>query len=166
MLERKIYILLSFIAVAFSIALISCTKEEIENEMPYITFGLSDINISTKGLINNDLLNSNPSKLRDCVYVYGVKNNTETIYNKTVIKKEVGSSNWKAKDSNNDKTWSTGSYSFYSYTSSPKSLSNAPQANTASPYIYVEKEGMKITVSQPDTLSSESNMVDYMLSHA
>ena len=164
MLERKIYIFISFIAVALSIALVSCSKEEIDNEMPYITFGLSDIDISTKGLINNELLNSNPSNLRDCVYVYGVKNNTQPIYNKTVIKKEDGSSNWKAQ---NSQTWDSGSsYSFYGYTSSPKSLSNAPQANTASPYIYVEKEGMKITVSQPGTYSSESNMVDYMLSHA
>ena len=59
--------------------------------------------------------------------------------------------NWKP---DNDKTWESGSYSFYGYTCS------AGQSTCT-----IQKDGFKIIATQPETYS-ESDMVDYMLSHA
>jgi len=132
------------------IALISsCTKEESVDDMPYITFGVSELGVDTKALITNDILNSNPPVVK----VYGVKNN-QPFFNGVIIKKESDSSNWKPA---NNTSWENGSsYSFYGFTfsggQSPASLST-------------QNDGMKIIVTQPSNYS-ELNMVDYMLSHA
>lgn len=119
--------------------------------MPYITFGVSELGVDTKALLTNEILNSTSTS----VTVYGVKNNTQTIFNGVTITKESDSYNWKP---TSNRTWESGSsYSFYGYTSS------GGQSQLSS--LEIQKEGMKIIVNQPSTYS-ESDMVDYMLSHA
>lgn len=131
------------------IALISsCTKEESVDDMPYITFGVTEIDAATKSLITNETLNSTSTS----VTVYGVRNNTEEVFTKVTIEKQSDSYNWQP---TTNKRWQSGSYSFYGYTYS--------RPNEAS--CNIEKDGLKITVNQPQTYN-EANMVDYMLSHA
>ena len=125
----------------FCIALSSCSKFNVgSNELPYISFGVSSVGVDTKGLITgfND----------QSIFIYGVKNNTENIYNGDVITRETGD-NWLPA---NKKHWEAGSsYSFYGYTKSGNCI--------------ISNSGMKIDVTQPATYSP-SDMVDYMLSHA
>ena len=144
--------------LAFIIAFVSaCSKEEMgsDGNMPNITFGVSGLDISTKGLITNGSFESGK------VYVYGVKNNTEPIYDSVSLSKSEGN-NWTPTNSNNIKQWAAGSsYSFYGYTKSP----TGTPGNGASCTIANNSGAMKITVSQPSKYS-EPDMVDYMLSHA
>lgn len=144
--------------LAFIIAFVSaCSKEEMgsDGNMPNITFGVSGLDISTKGLITNGSFESGK------VYVYGVKNNTEPIYDSVSLSKSEGN-NWTPTNSNNIKQWASGSsYSFYGYTKSP----TGTPGNGASCTIANNSGAMKITVSQPSKYS-EPDMVDYMLSHA
>lgn len=128
----------------------SCTKEETGSDRSYIKFGVAEVNVATKALLTNESLNS-PST---SVTVYGVRNNTETIFNKVTIKKQDDSYNWEPENSSNKKVWQSGSYSFYGYTYSGPSNS-----------CMIEKEGLQITVTQPETFEAD-NMIDYMLSHA
>lgn len=159
-MRRVIYIALVAVSAIFVSA---CSKEDLGNgeNLPYITFGISGLDIDTKSLITGNLLENNPNKLRDCVYVYGVRNNTDQIYSKTPIMREQNSSNWQP---SNKRQWAAGSsYSFYAYTSSPAASASAPTSDNGG--IYVEHSGLKITVLQPKDYN-EANMVDYMLSHA
>ena len=116
--------------------------------MPYITFGVVGIDADTKSLITNETLNSSTTS----VIVYGVRNNTESVFNGVTITKQTDSYNWEPQYK---RTWQQGSYSFYGYT-----YSSGPSSSC-----IIEKEGLKITVTQPLTYS-ENDMVDYMLSHA
>lgn len=147
--------------VAFS----ACSKVDTGNDLPYITFGVSGMDIESKALITENTL------ARNAIYVYGVRNNTNKIYNKAPITREENSNNWSP---TNKRQWIAGSsYSFYAYTSSPAESNSIPSHG-----VYVENDGLKITVSQPRTVASsndnskknyqvdESTMVDYMLSHA
>ncbi len=159
-MRRVIYIVLVAVSAIFVSA---CSKDDLGNgeNLPYITFGISGLDIETKSLITGNLLENNPNKLRDCVYVYGVRNNTDQIYSKTPIMREQNSSNWQP---SNKRQWAAGSsYSFYAYTSSPAASASAPTSDNGG--IYVEHSGLKITVLQPKDYN-EANMVDYMLSHA
>ena len=118
--------------------------------MPYITFGVSSLGVDTKAMISgSDFTSANPPK----VWIYGVRNNTNKIYDNAEITKQTGSSNWLPADK---RQWVAGSsYSFYGYTYS-RSVSSS---------LTIENSGLKITVSQPQYYDSE-DMVDYMLSHA
>lgn len=159
-MRRVIYIALVAVSAIFVSA---CSKDDLGNgeNLPYITFGISGLDIETKSLITGNLLENNPNKLRDCVYVYGVMDNTYPIYSKTPIMREQNSSNWQPSDK---MQWAAGSsYSFYAYTSSPAASASAPTSDNGG--IYVEHSGLKITVLQPKDYN-EANMVDYMLSHA
>lgn len=159
-LRRVIYIVLAAVSALFSSA---CSKENLGNgeNLPYITFGVSGLDIGTRSLITGNLLESNPNRLRDCVYVYGIRNNTDQLYSKTPIIREQNSSNWQP---SNKRQWAAGSsYSFYAYTSSPAAVGSAPTGDEGG--IFVEHSGLKITVLQPKDYN-EANMVDYMLSHA
>ena len=127
----------------------SCIKEEAGTVLPYITFGVTDVAEDTKALITNETLNSSSTS----VTVYGVRNNTEQIFKGVTIKKRTDSYNWEPENSSNKRVWSSGSYSFYGYT-----FSSGQTACT------VQKDGLKIIVTQPASYS-ETNMVDYMLSH-
>lgn len=130
----------------------SCSKESTgeENGLPYITFGVSGLDVETKSLITD--FTSNP------VFVYGVRNNTTRIFDNTRITKQNNSSNWVT---DHLQQWIPGSsYSFYAYTSSPQSSNNIQDFG-----ITVQNSGLKITVTQPSEYNS-NNMVDYMLSHA
>lgn len=134
-----------------------CSKENMEgnNTLPYITFGVSGLDIETKSLITSSNITSQN------VYVYGVRNNTEKIFNKTPITKNQNNENW---ETATKKQWAAGSsYSFYAYTSSPDALNSAPSSGNSG--VYVENDGLKITVVQPNSYNT-GNMVDYMLSHA
>ena len=94
-LKKTIYILYCAI---LALAVSACSKEEQgdSNGLPYITFGVSGINIDTKALITNDDLTSNSHPI---VYVYGVINNTTNVFDETEteIYKESNSNNWNTK---------------------------------------------------------------------
>lgn len=125
------------------VAISACTKVEPENELPYITFGVSGIGESAKALISDGDFTSNT------VYVYGVMNNTTTIYDNVAITKEQNSYNWSPATK---RQWQgSANYSFHGYTHSGS--------------CNVTHDGLKISLSQPDTYVEE-NMVDYMLSHS
>lgn len=155
MMGKKLYIL--FTAV-LAISFTACSKENTErgNGLPYITFGVSDIDIETKGLISNSDFTSNDNPI---VYVYGVKNNNNSrpIFNGVQIQKAQDNNNWTTTP---QIQWEEGaSYSFHGYTYSP-------QTPTHNALMTINNEtGLKLAVSQPDTYSEES-MIDYMLSHA
>ena len=126
----------------------SCSKEEIGADVSYITFGVAGVDAETKSLITSNDLNSNSTT----VTVYGVRNNTDQIFKGVTIKKQSDSYNW---EPSSKKSWVSGSsYSFYGYTYSGTTTT-----------CKIEKEGLKITVNQPQTYSA-ADMVDYMLSHA
>lgn len=127
----------------------SCIKEGPESRLPYITFGVAEVNADTKALMTNETLNSSATS----VTVYGVKNNNP-IYSGITITKMSDSYNWKPGDSDNELEWGEGSYSFYGYTCS-----------SGQSVCEIEKEGLKIIVTQPNSYI-EADMVDYMLSHA
>lgn len=138
-------------------AFVACSKEDLGSDLPYITFGVSGTGTDTKGFITNDTFASN------AVYMYGVRNNTNSIYSATPITPLANSNNW-APAENLRRKWVAGSsYSFYAYTCSPAKLDAAPTESNSG--VYVDGTGMKITVSQPDAYL-EGQMVDYMLSHA
>ncbi len=153
-LGKKFYILcLAVLAMAF----VACSKEDLGSDFPYITFGVSGTGTDTKGLITNDSFASN------AVYMYGVRNNTNSIYSATPITPLANSNNW-APAENLRRKWVAGSsYSFYAYTCSPLKLGAAPTGSDSG--VYVDDTGMKITVSQPSEYD-EDDMVDFMLSHA
>ena len=125
----------------------SCTKENSSIDRPYITFGVTGIDADTKSLITNETLNSSSTS----VIVYGVRNNTESVFNGVTIQKQNDSYNWEPQEK---KVWSSGTYSFYGYTCSGPTSAYS-----------IQKEGLKITINQP-LAYSEADMVDYMLSHA
>ena len=125
----------------------SCTKEEAGTVSPFITFGVTEVNADTKALMTNETLNSSATSVK----VYGVRNNTEQVFNGVTITKMTDSYNWRPA---NDKMWQAGSYSFYGYTCS------SGQSDCS-----IQKDGLKIIVTQPESYS-ETDMVDYMLSHA
>ena len=140
------YYLVAVLCIAFS----ACSKENLgESEMPYITFGVSSLGVETKAMISgSDFTSVNPPT----VWIYGVRNNTNKIYDNAQITKQANSSNWLPAEK---RQWVAGSsYSFYGYTH-----------NTTDPSsLKIENSGLKITVSQPQY--SPEDMVDYMLSHA
>ncbi len=137
------------------IAFSACSKENLgESEMPYITFGVSSLGVDTKAMISGaDFTSANPPQ----VWIYGVRNNTNKIYDNAQITKQANSSNWLPAEK---RQWVAGSsYSFYGYSYS------AGTSNPALSSLKIENSGMKITVSQPQSYSP-GDMVDYMLSHA
>lgn len=155
-LRAIVHISVKLISAAFMlIVLNSCTKWHHErNDLPYITFGVSGLDIETKALITDFTAQS--------ITVYGVKNNTTPLFGSqyypsvsTTLIRGTGN-NW---TTNPQKQWEAGSsYSFYAHTHSPAS----PQNNAS---ISVKNSGLEITVAQPSAYS-ETDMVDYMLSHA
>ena len=146
---RKVIYIINYLlcAITFVAAISSCTKQDPVINAPYITFGIAGVDASTKSLMTNESLNSSATR----VTVYGVRNNTEKVFDKVLIKKDENSYNWSPENNYYKRTWQSGSYSFYGYTYSGTCT--------------VENEGTKITVSQP-TKYIEANMVDYLLSHA
>ena len=128
----------------------SCTKDETGTDLPYITFGVTDIDADTRSLITSETLNSTSL----AVTVYGVRNNTEKVFDGVTIKKQNDSFNWEPQSQYYKRTWQQGSYSFYGY-----AFSRPTEASCK-----IENEGLKITITQPNEYSE--NMVDYMMSHA
>ena len=86
------------------------------------------------------------------VYVYGVQNNTSTIYSNAPITRDSATGKWFPQSKRN---WTEGSsYSFYGYA-----------YNTNSGLTLVSgKDGLEIEVQQPSTYN-ESAMIDYLLSY-
>lgn len=145
------------LAATLGATLAACSKNDITpNNLPYITFGVSQVEANTKGLITNDLLKADTHPM---VHVYGVRNNTINLFNGSLIHKEVGNSNWKT-DPAEQRQWVPGSsYSFHGYTYS------YPQNGDGNTNLVISNSGLKIVVSQPNEYI-ESSMVDYMLSHS
>lgn len=155
-MRKSVHILVKLLSAAsLLIVLNSCTKWHSErNDLPYITFGVSGLDIETRALITDFTAHT--------ITVYGVKNNTTPLFGtqyspsaSTTLIKGTGN-NW---TTNPQKQWEAGSsYSFYAHTHSPASPGNGAS-------ISVKNSGLEIDVSQPSTYS-ETDMVDYMLSHA
>lgn len=153
---RKVLYIFYFIVTAMTVC--GCSKEDLGNAdtLPYITFGVSGVDIDTKGLITDNDLNSDSHPQ---IKVYGVQDNTTIIFDGTTINKQSGTSNWET-SSYYRQYWQSGkSYSIHGYTYSPSSPQNGASISLSN------NTGLKITVSQP-TSYSENNMIDYMLSHA
>ena len=161
-LRKAFYILGILFAAVVCVLLCSCSKVDLsEGDMPYITFGVSQMVVETKGLIES-LGGTNSPK----VFVYGVRNNTEQIYNKTEIIK--GQDNvWTSGTVNR---WISGSnYSFYGYTYSPMNITNGVE--NPNPNCVVSNDGFKIEVTQPAIFNEENDdddfeFVDYLFSHS
>jgi hypothetical protein len=148
-MRTSVHIYVKLLSAAFLLmVLTSCTKWHQErNDLPYITFGVSGLDIQTKALIT-DFTAQN-------ITLYGVKNNTTPLFTKATLIKGTGN-NW---TTDPQKQWEAGSsYSFYAHTHSPASPQNSAT-------ISVKNSGLEIDVSQP-SIYSETDMVDYMLSHA
>ena len=86
------------------------------------------------------------------VYVYGVQNNTNRIYNNAPITRDASTGKWFPQTKRN---WTEGSsYSFYGYA-----------YNTMNGLTLVSgKDGLEIEVQQPSTYNEEA-MIDYLLSY-
>ena len=86
------------------------------------------------------------------VYVYGVQNNTNRIYNNAPITRDAATGKWFPSTKRN---WTEGSsYSFYGYA-----------YNTSNGLTLVSgKDGLEIEVQQPSTYNEEA-MIDYLLSY-
>lgn len=151
-MKTSAHIYVKLLSAAFLLmVLTSCTKWHQErNDLPYITFGVSGLDIETRALITDFTAQS--------ITVYGVKNNTTPLFEgsaSTTLIKGTGN-NW---TTNPQEQWEPrSSYSFYAHTHSPTS-----PGNDAS--ITVKNSGLEIDVKQPYPYS-ETDMVDYMLSHA
>ena len=86
------------------------------------------------------------------VYVYGVQNNTNRIYNNAPITRDAATGKWFPATK---RSWTEGSsYSFYGYA-----------YNTSNGLTLVSgKDGLEIEVQQPSTYNEEA-MIDYLLSY-
>ena len=86
------------------------------------------------------------------VYVYGVQNNTNRIYNNAPITRDAATGKWFPATK---RSWTEGSsYSFYGYA-----------YNTTNGLTLVSgKDGLEIEVQQPTTYN-EAAMIDYLLSY-
>ncbi len=86
------------------------------------------------------------------VYVYGVQNNTNRIYNNAPITRDAATGKWFPATK---RSWTEGSnYSFYGYA-----------YNTTNGLTLVSgKDGLEIEVQQPTTYNEEA-MIDYLLSY-
>ncbi len=153
-MSYRLYIIILSI---FTALLCACTKEDIgnTNDLPDITFGVSGVSLETKGLITNNDFTSNANPI---VRVYGVMNNDDIILNGSQIYKESNSSNWKTSQQEQEQWKASNSYSFHGYTYSPQSPGTGASFS-------INTSGLKLTVSQPDAYS-ETDMIDYMLSHS
>ncbi len=86
------------------------------------------------------------------VYIYGVQNNTNKIYNNAYITRDAATGKWFPATK---RSWTEGSsYSFYGYA-----------YNTTNGLTLVSgKDGLEIEVQQPTTYN-EATMIDYLLSY-
>ena len=86
------------------------------------------------------------------VYIYGVQNNTNKIYNNAYITRDAATGKWFPATK---RSWTEGSsYSFYGYA-----------YNTTNGLTLVSgKDGLEIDVQQPTTYN-EAAMIDYLLSY-
>ena len=86
------------------------------------------------------------------VYIYGVQNNTNRIYNNAYITRDAATGKWFPATK---RSWTEGSsYSFYGYA-----------YNTTNGLTLVSgKDGLEIEVQQPTTYN-EAAMIDYLLSY-
>ena len=86
------------------------------------------------------------------VYIYGVQNNTNKIYNNAYITRDAATGKWFPATK---RSWTEGSsYSFYGYA-----------YNTTNGLTLVSgKDGLEIEVQQP-TIYNEAAMMDYLLSY-
>lgn len=114
-------------------------------------FGKSDeISFNAKHIQRGAMTQTDIDNSR--VYVYGVQNNTNRIYNNAPITRDVATGKWFPQTKRN---WTEGSsYSFYGYA-----------YNTTNGLTLVSgKDGLEIEVQQPSTYN-EAAMIDYLLSY-
>lgn len=127
-----------------AVLLLACTDSDI------MVGGSDDIVFNAKhiqrgAMTQGDIDNSQ-------VYVYGVQNNTNRIYNNAPITRDATTGKWFPATKRN---WTEGSsYSFYGYA-----------YNTTNGLTLVSgKDGLEIEVQQPTTYNEEA-MIDYLLSY-
>ena len=132
---------------------VGCGKEEppVINS-PEIGFGISTVDVSTRaGLTQDDI-----EDMR--VYIYGVQNNTTTLYSAAPITKDGETGRWFP---STIRRWVEGAtYSFYGYAYSTNSG------------LSISGEGLTIDVTQPASYNYEaerngtSSFIDYLLSYS
>ena len=144
---------LTYLIVAIGLLAVGCDKiEEHEMRGPEISFGVSTIDVSTRtGLTSEDVEDMQ-------IYIYGVQNNTTSLYSGAAITKDPETGRWYPQTI---RRWVEGAnYSFYGYTYSTKSG------------MTITDDGLTINVTQPSTYNyaaesaGNSSFIDYMLSYS
>ena len=144
---------LTYIIVVIGLIAVGCDKIGDENTLgPEISFGVSAIDVSTRaGLSADDVENMQ-------VYIYGVQNNTTSLYSGAAITKDPETGRWYPQTI---RRWVEGAnYSFYGYAYSTKSG------------MTITDDGLTINVTQPATYNYDaesagnSSFIDYLLSYS
>ena len=136
-MKRWIYILLAM-------ALVGCEQPEHVVELGEIKF---DAVVESRDAVSQSNLEKNK------IYVVGVQNNSNKIFNNVAITRDASTGKWFA---SSKKNWVEGStYSFHAYA-----------YNTNSGLTITSgKDGLELTVQQPTTYN-EAGMIDYLLSYS
>ena len=136
-MKRWIYILLAM-------ALVGCEQPEHVVELGEIRF---DAVVESRDAVSQSNLEKNK------IYVVGVQNNSNKIFNNVAITRDASTGKWFA---SSKKNWVEGSnYSFHAYA-----------YNTNSGLTITSgKDGLELTVQQPTTYN-EAGMIDYLLSYS
>lgn len=153
---NKYYVL----PVLFTFAIVfgGCEKNRVNDEGSPILFGMDGIEVYTKSALTQNDIDART------VYVFGTRNNSETIFSGTGITRS-STGIWFPPQSQ-IKSWDSGQYTFRAVACSeeiyPISTSSTPPT-TSSPGIEAFNSGLSIKVNQP-TDYDESEMIDYLLS--
>lgn len=145
-IDCKHIVIFFYTAFVFSLA-VSCGKSGPAGEGVPIEFGVSNVDVSVKSVLDQETINEGR------VYVYADKGGT-SLYSGAPITLETGTGKWLPE---NIEMWENGvSYTFYGYASS--------YSYSGSSFLTVSDEGRVIDVSQPDSYSPD-DMADYLLSY-
>ena len=136
-MKRLIYIL-------FAVALFGCEHSDHTVELGEIKFEAS---VASRDAVSQSNLEKNK------IYVVGVQNNSNKIFNNVAITRDAATGKWFA---SSKKNWVEGSnYSFHAY---------AYNTNSGLT-INSGKDGLEFSIQQPTTYN-EAGMVDYLLSYS
>lgn len=143
-IDCKHIVIFFYTAFVFSLA-VSCGKSGPAGEGVPIEFGVSNVDVSVKSVLDQETVNEGS------VYVYADEGGA-SLYSGEAITLETGTGKWLPEKI---ETWENGvGYTFYGYTSS----------YSGSSVLTVSDEGRVIEVSQPASYSPD-DMADYLLSY-
>lgn len=136
-MRRLVYILLA-------LAFVGCHSDEIAVDMAQICF---ETNVVSRAALSQSNIESGK------VFVCGVQNNSNKIFNNVAITRDATTGKWFASTKRN---WTEGSnYSFHAYA-----------YNTASGLTITSgKDGLEFSIQQPSIYNPDA-MVDYLLSYS